>query len=78
MRLPEEKLADLAAKWLSRWAGKKRELLSLIGKLSHVAKIIVPGRIFMRRMLDTTLKAKHLDHWVHLVLGAWLSPSYTS
>lgn len=69
MRLPEEKMQELKAlisTWLSRQAGKKRELLSLIGKLSHAAKIIVPGRIFLRRMLDTTHKAKHLDHWVHL------------
>ena len=66
MRLPDEELKELISKWLSRRAGKKRELLSLIGKLSHAAKIIVPGRIFLRRMLDTVHKAKHLDHWVHL------------
>ena len=69
LRLPEEKLLELKsliAMWRKRKAGKKRELLSLIGKLSHAAKIIKPGRIFLRRMLDTTHKAKRLDHWVHL------------
>ena len=37
---------------------KKRDLLSLIGKLSHAAKIILPGRTFLRRMIDTASKAK--------------------
>ena len=69
MRLPEEKLSELKlliTKWLSRKSGKKRELLSLIGKLSHVAKIIAPGRIFLSRMINVAHKVKHLDHWVHL------------
>ena len=43
-RLPEDKL-EIRSKWLSWRSGKKRELLSLIGKLSHVAKILVPGSI---------------------------------
>ena len=69
MRLPDGKVAELhqlIAKWSSKRAGKKRELLSLIGKLSHAAKIVVPGRIFLRRMIDTANKAKQLDHWIHL------------
>ena len=69
LRLPPEKLSELKVlivKWLGRKKGKKRELLSLIGKLSHAAKIIKPGRIFLRRMLNCTHKAKRLDHWVHL------------
>ena len=69
MHLPEEKLRELRLliqKWLSRKSGKKHEILSLIGKLSHAAKIIVPGRIFLRRMIDVAHRIKHLDHWVHL------------
>ena len=69
MRVPEEKLREikeLATKWQSRKAGKKCKLLSLIGKLAHVAKIIVPGRIFLRPMINTAHKVKQLDHWVHL------------
>ena len=69
MRLPDGKLEELRhllATWSSKRAGKKRELLSLIGKLSHAAKIVVPGRIFLRRMIDTANRAKQLDHWVHL------------
>ena len=67
MRLPEEKLRELKlliVKWLSRKSGKKRKLLSLIGKLSHAAKIIALGRIsFLRSVAH---RVKHLDYWVHL------------
>ena len=69
MRLPDAKLKelqDLLVAWSTKRAVKKRDLLSLIGKLSHAAKIILPGRIFLRRMIDTASKAKQLDHWVHL------------
>ena len=69
MRLPDAKVTELQqllVLWSSRKAGKKRELLSLIGKLSHTAKIVVPGRIFLRRMIDTANQAKKLDHWIHL------------
>lgn len=69
MRLPEAKmkeLQDILAAWSSKKTVRKRDLLSLIGKLSHAAKIIIPGRIFLRCMIDTAHKAKQLDHWVHL------------
>ena len=69
LRLPQEKfeeLKEVIAKWLTRKAGRKRELLSLIVKPAHVSKIVVPGRIFLRCMLDTVHKVRHLDHWVHL------------
>ena len=41
-------------------------IFSLIGNLSHAAKIITPGRIFLRRMIDVAHRVKHLNHWVHL------------
>ena len=44
----------------------KNELLSLIGKLSHAAKLITPDRILLRRMINVAHLVKHLDHWVHL------------
>ena len=50
MRLPDAKLKelqDLLVAWSTKRAVKKRDLLSLIGKLSHAAKIIFPGRIFL-------------------------------
>ena len=71
MRVPQEKLREikvLITKWQTRKARKKRELLLLIGKLAHVAKVIVPGRIFLWRMINTAHQVKQLDHWVNLSL----------
>ena len=66
--LPEEKLSELI-KLIKYWLGlhncKKRNLLSLIGKLSHACKVVQVGRIFLRRMIDLASKTKQLDHWVH-------------
>lgn len=69
LRLPVVKLNHLS-QLLNEWQGKracrKRELLSLIGKLSHATKVITPGRIFLRRMIDLSCKPKQLHHWVRL------------
>ncbi len=59
MRLPEEKMRALKAllgRWGNKKACRKRELLSLIGKLSHACKIVKPGRIFLCRMITTSGK----------------------
>ena len=37
----------VANKWCFRW-----ELESLIGHLHHAAKVVWPGRTFLRRMID--------------------------
>ncbi len=53
--------------WLGkRKACKKRELQSLVGLLQHACKVIRPGRIFLRRIIETMESAKHSDHWVRL------------
>ncbi len=39
----------------------KRELLSLIGKLSFATKVVPAGRIFLRRLLDLAHSTDHLD-----------------
>ena len=69
IRLPEEKLAELCRliqEWKQRQACRKRELLSLIGKLGHACKVVVAGRIFLRRMIETACKAHEPNHWVRL------------
>ena len=69
MHLPADKLRDLrqeVANWYLRKAATKRQLLSLIGCLAHATKVMIPGRIFLRRMIDLSAKAKQLNHWVHL------------
>ena len=69
LSLPAAKLlqynAELVA-WSARKAAKQRELLSIIGKLSHACKVVRTGRIFLRRMIQTAYSVERLDHWVRL------------
>ena len=69
LRLPQEKLAELKsliAQWKYKQASTKRQLLSFIGKLAHAAKIVKPGRTFLRRMLDVAHSVNDLNHYVKL------------
>ena len=69
LRLPSEKMEEikkLVQEWKSKRSCTQRELLSLIGKLAHAAKVVVPGRIFLRRMIDTAYSVRDLDHYVKL------------
>ena len=47
----------------------KRELLSLIGKLSFSCKILPAGWIFLRRLIDLT---KQLHHHIRITTNAHL------
>ena len=69
MRLPAEKFAKLresVTKWRGKKACKERDLLSLIGSLSHVCKIIKPGHSFLRRLIDLAKQVTDLNHFVRL------------
>ena len=69
IRLPLAKLRDiqmLMEAWQHKRKCTKRELLSLIGKLSHACKVITPGRIFLRRMIETACSVSRLNHWIAL------------
>lgn len=69
LRLPAEKLGRLKTeleKWRQRKACRKRELLSLIGLLSHACKAVRAGRSFLRRLIDLSTVARHLDHFVRI------------
>lgn len=68
VRLPEDKLVLLSDQWAVKRACRKRELLSLIGKLAHACKIIRGGQIFLRCFIKYSTKAAQLDHWIHLSL----------
>ena len=86
VRLPQEKLEKLKelANWKGRKAGRKRDLLSLIGLLTHAGKAVKPGRAYVRRLIDLSSVASQLDHfirinrearadleWWHHFLGRW-------
>ena len=59
-------LSQLLDRWEQRKACRKRELLSLIGKLAHACKVVRVGRIFLRRMIELATTAARLEHWLHL------------
>ena len=49
---------------------KKRELLSLIGKLSFACKVVPSGRIFLRRLIDINTSVEKLHHHLPLTQEA--------
>ncbi|XP_077997369.1 uncharacterized protein LOC144450599 [Glandiceps talaboti] len=52
--------------WTQKTKASKREILSLIGKLSFITCVCRPGRTFLRRLIDTSKKLKHLHHKIRL------------
>lgn len=68
-RLPAEKLSSLL-QLLRSWSNRKRcfrhELESLIGHLHHAAKVVWPGRAFIRRMINMLSCFRRQDHPIRL------------
>ncbi len=73
LRLPEDKLSsllDLILAFSKKKKCTKRELLSLIGKLSFAAKVIPSGRTFTRRLIDLSTSVSKLSHHISLTSEA--------
>ena len=69
VRLPQQKyisLMSLLKEWKEKRKCRKRELLSLIGSLSFAAKVVKPGRLFLRRLIDLSTSIKKLHHRISL------------
>ena len=69
LRLPTQKLTELMEElttWSARKTTTKRHLLSLIGKLGFAAKVVPAGRLFTRRLITLSTKAKQLHHKIRL------------
>lgn len=69
LKLPEEKFAELVsliAEWKTKKKCTKRDLLSLVGKLSFASKVIPSGRIFLRRLIILSTTVKQLSHRISL------------
>ena len=69
LRLPKDKLdrlREVLAQWRGKKACKKRDLLSIIGSLSHACKVVRAGRSFLRRLIDLSKLVKQPDHFVRL------------
>ena len=82
VRLPEEKL-DKYLSQLNYFCSRKRvtlkELRSLIGLLNFACCVVVPGRAFLRRLIDLTRGVRKPTHHVRLTkeskydLQVWLN-----
>ena len=65
--IPQEKYLELMhilPNWVTRTTVKKQQLLSLIGKLSFICKVVRPGRIFLRRLIDLSTSVNKLHHHI--------------
>ena len=69
IRLPEDKLVKIKRK-VGEMMGKRKvllqELLSLIGLLNFATKVVKPGRMFVRRLIDLSMSGTSLFHFVYL------------
>ena len=67
--LLEDKLAQLKDSqnhWRGLKACRKWELLSLIGSLSHIAKVIRAGRTFLQRLINLSTTVQQLHYLIRL------------
>ena len=80
-RLPEDKLEkarELLVSFQDRQKVTLRELQSLVGFLNFACAVIVPGRPFLRRLIDLTRGVPKPHHHIRLTrqtkldLGLWL------
>ena len=70
--IPPEKLTELQLliwSWVGRKSCAKRELESLVGKLGHAARVVAPGRTFMRRMFELLAGVRQAHHHNRLSLA---------
>ena len=76
--LPADKLTN--AKQIINNALRKtkltlRELQSIVGFLNFACKVVVPGRAFLRRLINLTIGIKSPNHLVRLTLQARAEPA---
>lgn len=72
IRLPREKLRELQVlvrQWLGRKSCSRKELESLAGKLAHAARVVRPGKTFMRRIFELLGGARKAHHHIRLSLS---------
>ena len=68
-RLPEDKLLkckQLIAEFIKKKKATLRELQSLTGVLNFPCSVVVPGRCFLRRLIDLTIGLKRPGHFVRV------------
>ena len=79
IRLPQDNLQDLCVElksWQEHRKCTKKELQSLIGKLSFACKVIPSGRLFLHHLIDLCKTTKQQHHHVSLNSAAWQDISW--
>ncbi len=69
LRLPRDKLLDARTRVTNMSRRKKvqlRGLQSLLGVLVFACKVVVPGRVFLRRLYNLTIGVTGPKHWISL------------
>ncbi len=69
LSITQERMTDILSElqsWLGRRTCTKRELLSIIGKLSFAARVVRSGRTFLRRLIELSKSVKHLHFKIRL------------
>ena len=77
-RLPEEKIKkciDLLQLWKNKKKITLRELQSLVGSLNFACQVVIPGRTFLRRLINLTIGVTQPHHRIRLSRGARLDMS---
>ena len=65
-----DEISQLVQEWLGKSDCTKRELLSIIGKLSFSARVVRAGNKFLRRLIQLSKKAKNLHNKLKLDAAA--------
>ena len=68
-RLPKEKIDKclyLLSDFINRKKATRREVQSLIGLLNFACSVIVPGRAFLRWLIDLTIAVRSPNHFIRL------------
>lgn len=69
LRLSDERLMEIRQElelWRSRTVATKRELLSIIGKLSFCSHVVRDGTKFIRRLIELSKRPRNLYHKVRI------------
>ena len=69
LRISDSRLREInqdLLQWIEKMSCTKRELLSLIGKLNFICRVVKSGRTFLRRLIDESKRAKYLHYRISL------------
>ena len=69
LRITDARLYDIYSEllnWHQKTKCTKRQLVSIIGKLTFISRVVVAGRTFVRRMINLSKSVKYLHYTINL------------